>query len=289
MVALAGRPNVGKSTLMNHLLGRKLAITSRKPQTTRHALLGIHTVDDAQIVFVDTPGIHLPQGRALNRYMLDQAVGSLAGVDLAIMLTDAIGWRDADDVVLGRIRETELPCIAAINKIDRLKSKESLLPYIDMLQGKHEFLEIVPVSALRNIALDALAGAIIRHLPKAPHLFGADEVTDRPAEFLIGEMVREKAMRRLGAELPHQTTVVVERIERREKHTDCHAVLYVERDSQKRIMIGKGGGMLKSIGEDARKDIERLLGGKVMLRLWVKVAPRWSDSAQSLRRFGYRT
>jgi GTP-binding protein Era len=288
MVALAGRPNVGKSTLMNHLLGRKLAITSRKPQTTRHALLGIHTVDDAQIVFVDTPGIHLPRGRALNRYMLDQAVGSLAGVDLAIILLDAIGWRDADDVVLGRIREAELPCIAAINKIDRLKSKESLLPYIDMLQGRHGFLEIVPVSALRNIALDSLTAAIIRHLPEAPHLFGRDEVTDRPAEFLIGETVREKAMRRLGAELPHQTTVVVERIERREKHTECHAVLYVERDSQKRIMIGKGGAMLKSIGEEARKDIERMLGRKVMLRLWVKVAPRWSDSALSLRRFGYR-
>ena len=287
-VALAGRPNVGKSTLLNHLLGRKLAITSRKPQTTRHALIGILNSGDAQIVFVDTPGIHAPQGRALNRYMQDQALGTLSGVDAVLMLIEASGWREADDLVLRRIRESAAPCILAINKIDRLKQRERLLPLIDEVRSRHAFLDIVPVAALRGTALDTLTDVLARRLPEAPRLFADDAVTDRPAEFLIAEIVREKAIRRLGAELPHQTAVVVENLVAGERHTECDVVLYVERVPQKRIAIGKGGAMLKSIGEDARKDIEQLLGRKVMLRLWVKVAPGWSDKTQALRRFGYR-
>ena len=288
-VALAGRANVGKSTLMNHLLGRKLAITSRKPQTTRHALIGIHNQGDAQIVFVDTPGIHAPRGRALNRYMVGQALGSLAGVDLAVMLIDAHGWRADDDDVLRRIASAAVPCICAVNKIDRLEPKERLLPLIDEIRGKHNFEEIIPVSALRNIALEALTAEIVRRLPEGPHAFAQDTVTDRPVDFLIGEIVREKAMRRLGAELPHQTAVTIDAITHRPGCTDVDAVIYVERDSQKRIAIGKGGAMLKSIGEDARKDIEVLLGGKAMIRLWVKVAPRWSDRSELLNRLGYRS
>ncbi len=287
-VALAGRPNVGKSTLMNHLLGRKLSITSRKPQTTRHALLGILNRTDAQIVFVDTPGIHLPKGRALNRYMIGQAVGSLAGVDLAVMLVEARGWHPGDEIVRRRVVDAQVPCICAINKIDRLRPKERLLPLIDELRVKHEFEEIVPVSALRNTALDELADEIVRRLPTAPQIFAEDRVTDRPLDFLIGEIVREKAVRRLGAELPHQTTVVVENIERLDRCTEIHAVLYVERDTQKRIAIGKGGAMLKSIGEDARKDIDALIGGKARVRLWVKVQPRWSNRPQALQQLGYR-
>ena len=287
-VALAGRPNVGKSTLMNHLLGRKLSITSRKPQTTRQALIGVLTRGEAQIVFVDTPGIHVASGRALNRYMVGQAVGSLAGVELALMLIEAQGWQDADEIVLRRIKEADVPCICVINKIDRLAAKERLLPLMDAVSRKHDFEEIVPVSALRNVALDDLLAEIVRRLPGREHLFASDEITDRSKAFLIAETVREKAMRRLGAELPHQTAVLVERLVERDGLTEVDAVIYVERDTQKRIAIGKGGTMLKSIGEDARKDIEILTGGKAMVRLWVKVDRRWSGRPESLERLGYR-
>ena len=273
---------------MNHLLGRKLSITSRKPQTTRQALIGVLTEGDAQVVFVDTPGIHLAKGRALNRYMVGQAVGSLAGVELALMLVDAHGWEYGDEIVRQRIEEAGVPCICVINKIDRLRPKERLLPLMDNLSRKHAFEEIVPVSALKKLALDDLLGEVVRRLPHRPHLFKNDEITDRSLAFLIAETVREKALRRLGAELPHQTAVVVERLDARPGCTHVDAVLYVERDTQKRITIGKGGAMLKSIGEDARKDIEILIGGKAMVRLWVKVDRRWSGRPESLQRLGYR-
>lgn len=317
-VALAGRPNVGKSTLMNHLLGRKLSITSRKPQTTRQALIGVLTRGDAQIVFVDTPGIHIASGRALNRYMVSQAIGSLAGVELALMLVEASGWHDGDEIVRRRIQEAGVPCICVINKIDRLQRKDRLLPLLDNLSRKHDFEALVPVSALKNLALDDLLDEIVARLPRRAHLFAADEVTDRPLAFLVGEIVREKAMRRLGAELPHQTAVIVDRIvlatesgssndgddsasqsessdeavprtRQAEGCAEVDAVIYVERDTQKRIAIGKGGTMLKSIGEDARKDIEMLLGSRAMVRLWVKVDRRWSGRPEALQRFGYHS
>lgn len=289
--ALAGRPNVGKSTLLNHLLGRKLSITSRKPQTTRHALMGVMNHAGAQIVFVDTPGIHQAQGKALNRYMVGQAVGSLAGVDVALMLVEAGGWRDADDIVLQRIAEAQVPCLCIVNKIDRLRSKERLLPLIDTLRHKHPFQEIVPVSALRNDGLAHLADVVAHCLPEGEPMFGEDEVTDRPLRFLIGEIIREKAVRRLGAELPHQTAVVVDSIkpfkDKAGPCTEIHAVLYVERESQKRIAIGNRGAMLKSIGQQARKDIEVLIDGKAMINLWVKVETNWSDRRRALLRLGY--
>ena len=289
-VALAGRPNVGKSTLMNHLLGRKLGITSRKPQTTRQAMLGILNRNEAQIVFVDTPGIHKSRGRVLNRYMAGQTASALAGVDLALMLVEAQGWKDGDEIVLRRIAEAAAPCICVVNKMDRLARKERLLPLFDELRQKHDFEEIMPVSALRNVGLDQLADAVAERLPEGPHLFAEDQVTDRPLAFLLAETIREKAVRRLGAELPHRTAVEVERIAREGGATEIHAVIYVERETQKRIAIGKGGAMLRSIREDASRDIEALLesAGPVALHLWVKVAPRWSDSAQAMQRLGYR-
>ena len=307
-VALAGRPNVGKSTLMNHLLGRKLGITSRKPQTTRQAMLGILNRNEAQIVFVDTPGIHKSRGRVLNRYMAGQTASALAGVDLALMLVEAQGWKDGDEIVLRRIAEAAAPCICVVNKVDRLARKERLLPLFDELRQKHDFEEIMPVSALRNDGLDQLADAVAERLPEGPHLFAEDQVTDRPLAFLLAETIREKAVRRLGAELPHRTAVEVERIAREGGATEIHAVIYVERETQKRIAIGKGGAMLKSIREDASRDIEALLDPageregerlaretpprkkkpSVALHLWVKVAPRWSDSAQAMQRLGYR-
>ena len=286
-VALAGRPNVGKSTLLNHLLGRKLSITSRKPQTTRHALIGVHNHGTAQIVFVDTPGIHKPKGRVLNRYMVGQALGSLAGVDLVVLLIDAHGWQPGDDIVRQHIEDAGAPCICAINKIDRLHPKERLLPLIDAVRRKHEFAEIVPVSALKNMALDHLSDTVARHLPLGQHLFAADAVTDRPLPFLLAEIVREKVVRRLGAELPHQTAVTVEAVVPEADCTEIHAVIYVERDTQKRIAIGKHGAMLRSIGEEARKDIEMLINGRARVRLWVKVAPRWSDRERAMQRLGY--
>ena len=286
--ALAGRPNVGKSTLLNHLLGRKLSITSRKPQTTRHALIGVHNHGAAQIVLVDTPGIHRPKGRALNRYMVGQAVGSLAGVDVVVMLIDAHGWQRGDDIVRQHIAEAGAPCICAINKIDRLHPKERLLPLIDSVRKLHEFAAIVPISALKNTALDDLADVVASRLPLGEHLFAADEVTDRPLPFLLGEIVREKVVRRLGAELPHQTAVTVEAIVPNATCTEIHAVIYVERDTQKRIAIGKGGAMLRSIGEEARKDIEMLIDRRAKLRLWVKVAAHWSDRESALQRLGYQ-
>lgn len=302
-MALAGRPNVGKSTLLNHLLRRKLAITSRKPQTTRHALVGVLNRDNAQIVFVDTPGIHAHRGHALNRYMVAQAVGSLTGVDLAVLLVEARGWQAGDDLPTRRIAEAGVPCVCVINKIDRLGNrKERLLPLIETVRRKHDFAAIVPVSALRNIGLDGLAAELARRMPEGPAMFAADQRTDRPLDFLVAEIVREKLTRRLGAELPYQAAVVVETIalapdeaagappalaSRHRRAPEIDAVIYVERETQKRIAIGKRGAMLKSIGVDARRDIEALLGGKVVLRLWVKVQRRWSDRADALRRFGY--
>ena len=272
---------------MNHLLGRKLGITSRKPQTTRQTMLGILNRGDAQLVFVDTPGIHKSRKIALNRYMAEQTTGALAGVDLALMLVEAQGWQAGDDIVLRRIADAESPCICVVNKVDRLARKERLLPLIDEIRRKHEFLEIVPASALRNVGLDTLADAVAARLPSRPHLFAQDQLTDRPLNFLLAEIVREKTVRRLGAELPHQTAVVVERVSRQEAATEIHAVIYVERETQKRIAIGKRGAMLGSIREDASRDMEALLDGKAELHLWVKVAPRWSDSARSLQRLGY--
>ena len=287
MVTLAGRPNVGKSTLLNHLLGRKLSITSRKPQTTRHALLGVYNQDGAQIAFVDTPGIHASRRRELNRYMVGQAVAALTGVDMVLLLVEARGWRRGDDEALRRVAQAQVPCICVINKIDRIAVKERLLPLIAEAAAKHPFEAIVPVSALRNTALQDLARVVAGHLPKAPPLFPVDEVTDRSIAFLVAEIVREKVTRRLGAELPYETAVIVERLVACENATEVDAVLYVEREMQKRIAIGKRGAMLKSIGEDARRDIETLIDGKVMLRLWVKVDRRWSDRTSALRRFGY--
>ena len=315
-VTLAGRPNVGKSTLMNHLLGRKLGITSRKPQTTRQAMLGILNRNNAQLVFVDTPGIHPSRRKALNRYMAGQTAGALAGVDLALMLVEAQGWQEGDEIVLRRIAEAASPCICVVNKVDRLARKERLLPLIDELRRKHDFEAIVPVSALRNIGLDDLADAVAERLPERPHLFAEGQLTDRPLAYLLAEIIREKAVRRLGAELPHQTAVEVERITREADRgaeasiAEVHAVIYVERETQKRIAIGKGGAMLKSIREDASRDIAALLresgglggdfpgrsgsGGSggaskdLALHLWVKVAPRWSDSAPAMQRLGYR-
>jgi GTPase len=285
-VAIVGRPNVGKSTLLNHLLGRKLSITSRKPQTTRHNLLGVQTEGAAQIVYVDTPGIHQPRSRAMNRMMVRAATSVLRDVDVVVALVEARGVVEEDELVIGHLQSTDVARICVINKIDQLKDRATLLPLIDALAERKLFDEIVPISALKDDGLDRLKRLIVARLPEGPHLFPADQITDRSERFIVGEIVREKLMRRLGDEIPHRVTVVVESF-KEARVTDISAVIYVERDTQKAIIIGKDGQRLKEIGTDARQAIEAFLEQKVMLRLWVKVREGWTNSEAALRQFGY--
>ncbi len=286
--ALAGRPNVGKSTLLNHLLGRKLSITARKPQTTRHSLLGIDTRAETQIIFLDTPGIHRRDRRAMNRYMSGQATSAIRDSDVVVLLTEARRWTSGDELALRRVADARCACICAINKIDRLRDRSALLPMIDDARGRYDFEAIVPISALKHEGLDALWAEVSSLLPPREHLFAEGDVTDRPTEFFLAEIVREKIVRRLGAEIPHRATVAVERFAAKPHVAEVDAVIYVERASQKGIVIGRGGSRLKSIGQDARADIETLLGQQVMLRLWVKVRRGWTDDARVLATLGYR-
>jgi GTP-binding protein Era len=286
-VALIGRPNVGKSTLLNHLLRQKLSITSRKPQTTRHVLLGVDTEGERQAIYVDTPGIHDHARRQLNRQMVRAATSALRDVDLIVMVVERDLWTEADDLVLGYLQDVDTPCFVAMNKVDLLRNKERLLPAIEKLAAKERFEEIFPVSALKDEGLDRLRRAIFARLPERPHLFPPDQVTDQTERFLAAEIIREKLMRRLGDELPHHVTVMIEWFKESQTLVDIAAEIIVERPGQKRIVIGAAGEKLKLIGQEAREDIERLVDRKVMLRLWVKVRPGWTDSTAALRRMGY--
>ena len=285
-VALVGRPNVGKSTLLNHLLGMKLAITSRKPQTTRRNLLGVDTRGACQTIYVDTPGIHDHLTRQLNRVMVRAATSVLADVDLVVMLVEHDRWTEEDELVLSHVRRAKAPAIAVLNKVDLLDDRAALLPAIEHLASFETFDEFVPVSALKQQGLDALRDVVERYLPEQAHLFPEDQVTDQSLRFLVSEIVREKIMRRLGDELPHRTTVVIETYEETPTLTTVRAAVFVERAGQKRILIGREGQMLKSIGQDARRDIEALVGTQVMLHLWVKVKKGWTNDSAQLRRLG---
>jgi len=287
-VAILGRPNVGKSTLMNHLLGQKIAITSRKPQTTRHNLLGVDTEGLHQAIYVDTPGIHATAGgRAINRYMVRTATSVLSDVDLALFLFEANRWTAEDELVLEHLQQAKCPVVAVINKTDLLDKRELVLPVMAQTAERYAFSDIIPCAALKKTGLEQLRSLIFGHLPRGMHLFAEDQVTDRSERFLVAEIVREKLMRRLGDELPHRSTVAIERYADGDKVLDIHAIVYVERAGQKQIMIGKGGERMKGIGSDAREDIETLLQRKVMLRLWVKVRANWTDDERSLSHLGY--
>jgi GTP-binding protein Era len=286
-VAIVGRPNVGKSTLLNHLLKQKLAITSRKPQTTRHLMLGVDTEGSCQAVYVDTPGIHDHTDREMNRYMVRSATSVLADVDLIVMVVDREQWTTEDELVLEHVRRSGVNTIAAINKIDQIRRKELLLPIIDRLSRLEAFDAIIPVSALKGTGLDDLRSEVFGRLPEHPHLFPPDQVTDSSERFIVAEIIREKLMRRMGDEIPHRTAVVIERFVEEDDLVDIAADIYVERAGQKRIIIGKGGEKLKMIGQEARADIESLLDKPVMLRLWVKVRPGWTNSPAAMRRLGY--
>lgn len=286
-VALVGRPNVGKSTLLNHLLGQKLSITSRKPQTTRHRILGIKTEEEVQALYVDTPGIHANQDKAINRYMNRTASASLHGVDVAVFVIEKLKWTDEDELVLEQLKREGVPIILAINKVDQLEDKQALLPFLQDVTGRFNFEEILPVSALQGHNLDVLEKLINERLPEAPHFYPDDQITDRSMRFVAAEMVREKLMRQLGQELPYSTTVEIEQYSEEEGVVHIGALILVEKAGQKGIVIGKSGARLKKIGEEARFELERMLECKVMLKLWVKVRSGWADDERALKSLGY--
>lgn len=286
-VALLGRPNVGKSTLLNHILGQKLSITSRKPQTTRHRILGIKTEGSVQALYVDTPGIHANQEKAINRYMNRTASASMRGVDVVVFVIEKLKWTDEDDLVLSQLKHEGAPIILVINKVDQLEDKSALLPYLQEVSAKHAFEEILPVSALQGHNLDVLENLINQRLPEGPHFFPDDQITDRSQRFVAAELVREKVMRQLGEELPYSAAVEIEEYTEEKGIVHIGAVILVERAGQKGIVIGKGGARLKKIGEESRYELERMLDSKVMLKLWVKVRSGWSDDERALKSLGY--
>ena len=286
-VAIVGRPNVGKSTLLNHILGQKLCITSRKPQTTRHTLLGIKTKENVQVIFVDTPGIHTNQERAINRVMNRSAASVIADVDLVIFVVDRFEWSSADEYVAKYLSNNEVPVIVAVNKVDMIEDKEALLPHLKFLASKINAAEFIPLSALRKTNLDELEAKIQTYIPQKMHLYPEDQITDRSERFLASEIIREKITRQLGAEVPYQVTVEIEQFRVEGKMTYIDALILVERDGQKKIIIGTKGERIKKIGEQARADIENLLDCKVMLRTWVKIRSGWSDDERALRSLGY--
>jgi len=286
-VALIGRPNVGKSTLMNHMLGQKISITSRKPQTTRHRILGINTTDAGQIIYMDTPGMHKVEKKALNRYLNKTADTTLLGVNVVVWLIDGLSWHEYDEVIFNKLERAGLPVILAVNKVDKVKSKDAILAFFEEARKRYPFKEMVPISALKGTNLDTLEGLLLEQLPEGGLIYPKDQVTDRPERFLAAEIVREKLTRRLGDELPYSMTVEIERYEEQAKITKIYAVVWVERSSQKNIVIGKQGEMLKKVGTDARIDIEKLIDKKVYLQIWVKVKKGWANNERALQSLGF--
>lgn len=286
-VAVVGRPNVGKSTLINALVGFRVSIVSRRPQTTRHRILGISTVEGGQIAYVDTPGLHGKEPRAINRYMNRAARGALADVQIGVLVIEAGAWREDDERAYKALVEAGVPRVLVINKVDRLKDKGALLPFIQQVTKDHDFIEVVPLSAQKRKGLDVLQKVLLKHLPESDPLFEEDQVTDRSERFLCAELIREQLMRKLGDELPYATSVEIENWEEDGRMARIAGVIWVERDGQKAIVIGSGGEQLRQIGMDARIAMERLLDRKVFLQLWCKVREGWSDDEQVLQRFGY--
>lgn len=286
-VAIVGRPNVGKSTLLNHILGQKISITSRKPQTTRNNVVGIKTEGDIQIMFVDTPGMHLGQQKAINRYMNRAANTAMKDVDVVVFVVDRFIWTEEDEAVAEKLQYASCPIILAVNKVDQVEDKETLLPHLEALSSKLKVAEIVPLSALRNINLDRLEQLIIDRIPEGMHMYPEDQITDRSSRFMAAEIVREKITRQLGDELPYEMAVEIEEFKQEGNLLNIGALILVERDGQKRILIGEKGERIKLIGIEARKDMEKLFDMKIMLKLWVKVKSGWSDDERALRSLGY--
>ncbi|MFC3717243.1 GTPase Era [Luteimonas soli] len=290
-VAVIGRPNVGKSTLVNALVGAKVSIVSNRPQTTRHRLLGIATFPEGQLLLVDTPGIHRGEGKqsstAMHRMMNRAARGALEGVDTAVLVVEAGRWDEEDTLAFEALREAGVPVVLAVNQVDRIRDKTMLLPYLQKATEGRDFAAVHPVSALKRNGLEALVSALLALLPEQPALYGEDEITDKSQRFLAGELVREQLMRQLGAELPYATTVEIESFTVDGTMLRIGAVIWVERDGQKAIVIGKGGARLRDIGTKARQSMERLFDSKVFLETWVRVRAGWSDDEAALKTLGY--
>jgi GTPase len=284
--ALVGRPNVGKSTLLNALVGQKLSIVTPRPQTTRHRIVGILELPQAQIAFVDTPGLHREARRALNKAMNRTATTALEDADLIVLVVEALKWTPEDELALGRIVRSGRPAVAAVNKVDRVRPRERLLPYLAELAARYEFRAIVPVSALKADNLADLRATIAAQLPESAPLFPAGELTDRSQSFRIGELIREKLTLELNQEVPYGIAVEVERVAEEGEQVEVDAAIWVDRDGQKPIVIGAQGARLKRVGRAARLAVNELLGRRVHLTLWVKVRENWADNARALRQLG---
>ncbi len=287
-IAIVGRPNVGKSTLLNKILGQKISITSRKAQTTRHRIVGIHTEGAYQAVYVDTPGLHIEEKRAINRLMNRAASSAIGDVDLIIFVVEGTKWTDDDEMVLNKLRAAKAPVVLAINKIDNIKEKEILLPHITQLTEKFDFKAILPISAQRGNNVHQLEKIVRESLREGAHHFPEDYVTDRSQRFMASEIIREKLMRFMGEELPYSVTVEIEQFKTNERGTyEINGLILVEREGQKKMVIGNQGQKIKVIGTEARADMERLFDNKVHLELWVKVKAGWADDERALRSLGY--
>ncbi|MDC9589720.1 GTPase Era [Xenorhabdus sp. XENO-10] len=287
-VAIVGRPNVGKSTLLNQLLGQKVSITSRKPQTTRHRIMGIQTEGAYQTIYVDTPGLHIEEKRAINRLMNRAASSSIGDVELVIFVVEGTHWTPDDEMVVNKLRHLRCPVLLAINKVDNVTDKAILLPHIGFLSQQMNFIDVVPVSAEKGMNVDTIAKLVREHIPQADHHFPEDYITDRSQRFMASEIIREKLMRFLGDELPYSVTVEIEQfvVNERGGYT-IHGLILVERDGQKKMVIGNKGSKIKTIGTEARQDMEKLFDMKVHLELWVKVKAGWADDERALRSLGY--
>ena len=288
-IAIVGRPNVGKSTLMNRILRQKLSITCRKPQTTRHQIVGVKTEGDVQAIYVDTPGIHNMNEKAINRFMNKAATSVLSDVDVVIFIVEAMKWTDLETSIIKKFEHLEIPVILVINKVDQVKPKANVLPFLEKVSKRYAFQTVVPLSAKNGQQVDTLESIVADLLPENEFIYDEDQVTDRTERFLVSEIIREKLMRSLGEEVPYQLTVQIDQFSHDEhkKIIDISATILVERPSQKSMIIGGKGQKLKQIGMDARKDIEAMLDSKVYLQLWVKVKEGWSDSDHALRSLGY--
>ena len=287
LVTLIGRPNVGKSTLLNSLVGEKVSIVSRRPQTTRHRILGIKTTDDVQIVYVDTPGLHAPEGRRLNRYLSRLARGSVEGVDCVVLMIAAEGWHPDDEPVLELARQVSIPVVLVINKIDRLEDRKAVLPLIEESMQRMRFADIVPLSARSGENVGALETVLLPKLPEQPPIYPIEQRTDKSERFQAGELVREQLYGLYGQEVPHTAAVEVTRFKRSKGRIDIEATIWAEKEGQKAILIGSRGERLKQVGMRARQALEKRHGVKVNLQLWVKVRKGWSDDARALQRLGY--
>ncbi|MDA0119079.1 MULTISPECIES: GTPase Era [Vibrio] len=288
-VAIVGRPNVGKSTLLNRILGQKISITSRKPQTTRHRIMGVDTEGDYQAIYVDTPGLHIEEKRAINRLMNRAANSSLSDVNLVFFLVDGTHWTSDDEMVLTKLQKSNFPVVLCVNKVDNVQDRNEVMLHMMEMSKKMEFVDVVPISAKQGKNIDVLRKHVRDHLPQATHHFPEEYVTDRSQRFMASEIVREKLMRFTGEELPYSVTVEIERFDYNPETDGFHinALILVERNGQKKMVIGKGGEKIKTIGREARLDMEDLFGRKVYLETWVKVKSGWADDERALRSLGY--